>query len=225
MLMSPQENAAGAEDESPAATAAERDWRRIDLSAFRSSSRLGWKMRLSANLWRLVGQPLLRHSPSGIKGGRLFGALRVLLLRGFGARVGRGTTILPCEVTCPWNVEIGDHTWIGEGAWLYALAPIVIGNNVCVSQRASLCTGSHDMSDPAFALVTGEIRLKDGCWVCAGALIGPGVTLHEGAVAGAASVVFRDLPAMTVWAGNPCTLLKQRRLREPSTRDCEETHG
>lgn len=192
---------------------AEPDWSRIDLSAFSSSGRPSLRIRLLAILWRMIGLPLLRNSPCGIPGGGYFNRFRAFWLRCFGARVGKGTVILPCEIHCPWNVQIGDYVWIGEGAWLYALAPIVIGNSVCVSQRASLCTGSHDLSDPAFGLVVGEIRLKDGCWVCAGALVAPGVTLHEGAVLGANGVAVRDLPAMTVWVGNPCRFLKQRRIR------------
>ena len=95
--------------------------------------------------------PLVRHLPTGVSGGRIFGAMRVAVLRLFGARVGRGVNVQPCTVLLPWNLEVGDHVWIGEGADLYALAPIVIGNNVCVSQRARLCTGSHDISDPHFA--------------------------------------------------------------------------
>ncbi len=188
------------------------DWRDIDLSTFRSSLDLG-RHRWAANLWRLFGLPLLRHLPTGITGGRLFNALRVGLLRLFGARVGRGATVQPCRILGPWNLRIGNHVWIGEGADLYALVPIVIGNNVCVSQGAVLCTGSHDISDPAFGLITGEIHLKDGCWVCAGCFVGPGVTLHEGAVAAAGSVVVNDLPPMTVWGGNPCRFIKLRVIR------------
>lgn len=193
------------------------DWRRIDLSRFTCSYKIDRKTRILSKLWRLVGQPLLRCSPFGCTESRIINNFRVALLRLFGARVGRGVVIRPCEITNPWNVRIGDHAWIGEGVLLYSLAQIIIGRNACVSQRAFLCTGSHDISDPAFGLIVGEIHLKDGSWVCASAFIGPGVTLHEGAVAGANSSVFRDLPAMTVWVGNPCIFKKHRQIIDGKT--------
>jgi putative colanic acid biosynthesis acetyltransferase WcaF len=188
------------------------DWRDIDLSKFRGRPGLG-RRRLAANFWRLFGLPLLRHLPTGVTGGLILSAARVAILRRFGARIGHGVHIQPCTVLLPWNLEIGNHVFIGEGADLYALAPIVIGSHVCISQRAKLCTGSHDVSDPHFGLITGEIHLKDGSWVCADCFVGPGVTLCEGAVAAAGSVVVKDLPPMTVWGGNPCRFIKVRAIQ------------
>jgi putative colanic acid biosynthesis acetyltransferase WcaF len=194
-------------------TGVSADYCQIDLSKFSCSYKTELKTRILTKLWSIAGRPLFRYSSLGFSGGRFFDWFRAALLRLFGARVGRGVVIRPCEITSPWNFSIGDYSWIGQDALLCSLAPIAIGSHVCVSQRAFLCTGSHDVSDPNFGLVTGEIHVKDGCWVCAGVFIGPGVTLHKGAVAAAGSVVMRDLPAMSISGGNPCAFIKRRHIR------------
>jgi putative colanic acid biosynthesis acetyltransferase WcaF len=141
--------------------------------------------------------------------------LRRAVLRGFGARVGEGVIVKPqVKITFPWKLAVGDRAWLGEEAWIMNLAPVEIGRDVCLSQRAFLCTGSHDWSDPAFKLVTAPITVRDGAWICANAFVGPGVTIGERAVVTAGSVVTHDLPADMVCAGNPCEAVKPRRLRD-----------
>lgn len=122
-------------------------------------------------------------------GREVFNAVKIGLLKLFGAKIGRRVVIRACEIYYPWNLEIGNNVAIGYEANLYTLVPIRIGNNVTVSQRAFLCTGSHDPADPHIGLIVGEIILKDGVWAGAGTFICPGVTLNHGAIAAAASVV------------------------------------
>jgi putative colanic acid biosynthesis acetyltransferase WcaF len=98
--------------------------------------------------------------------------LRPPLLRAFGARVGRGVLIRHrVRVQWPWKLDIGDDCWIGEGAWLMNLEPITIEHDVCISQEALLCTGSHHHQDPAFEFDNGPIRIGAGAWVAARSLI------------------------------------------------------
>ena len=59
-------------------------------------------------------------------------------------------------------------------------------------------------------LISSPIILEDQCWVCAGAFIGPGITIQDGAVVGAMSVVTKDIEAWTVHAGNPARMIKKR---------------
>jgi len=156
-------------------------------------------------LWWLVQATLFRCSPQPMY------AFRRLLLRTFGAAVGRGVKIRPTAiVTYPWKVAIGDYSWIGDRAELYSLERIAIGAHCVVSQRSYLCTGSHDMADPGFSLVVKPIRLQDGAWVASDVFVCPGVTIGTMAVAAARSTVLRDIPAEEVHAGTPARLLKRR---------------
>lgn len=158
-------------------------------------------------LWLWIGLPLLRApwNPSS--------SLRRRLLRLFGSSVGQAVVIKPgVRVKYPWFLRVGDHAWLGEDVWIDNLAPVEIGSNVCISQGAYLCTGNHDWSDPAFGLKLGPIRIRDGAWIGAKAIVCPGITAAEGSVATAGSVVTKDLDPYTVYAGNPAVMLKPRRI-------------
>lgn len=189
-------------------------WRDIDFSKFGNTWWSPGRGMLIISLWRWIGMPLMKHLPCETFGERYFNGFKIRLLRLFGARIGKGAVIRACEIYYPWNLEIGDHVWIGYEANLYTLVPIRLGNNTCVSQRAFLCTGSHDICEPHFGLQVGEITLKDGAWAGACCFIGPGVTLHEGAVAAAGSVVVKDIPEMTIAGGNPAKVIGERVIEE-----------
>ncbi|MDF3140917.1 MULTISPECIES: putative colanic acid biosynthesis acetyltransferase [unclassified Streptomyces] len=127
---------------------------------------------------------------------------RPVLLRAFGARIGQRVLIRQrVRVHWPWRLDIGDDVWIGEDAWLLNLERISIGSNVCVSQGALLCTGSHQRLSPTFEFDNGPIRLEPGAWVAARAVVLRGVTVGRGAVVGAAAIAHRDIaPAEVVTA-------------------------
>jgi putative colanic acid biosynthesis acetyltransferase WcaF len=93
------------------------------------------------------------------------------------------------------------------------MAQIVLGERAIVSQDATLCAGTHDVTDRHFQLQVRPIALGADAWVAAEAFVGPGVTLGEGAVLGARAVAFKDLDPWTIYVGNPCTALKPRTLR------------
>lgn len=125
--------------------------------------------------------------------------VRALILRLFGARIGDGVLVRHrVRVHWPWKLSIGDNTWIGEGAWLLNLEPIIIGANVCISQEAFLCTGSHKRRSPTFEFDNAQIRIEDGAWIAARAQIMRGVTVHSNALVGAACLVIKDVPPNSV---------------------------
>jgi putative colanic acid biosynthesis acetyltransferase WcaF len=133
--------------------------------------------------------------------------LRCAVLRVFGAKVGRGVVIRSqVNINFPWRLEIGDHVWIGEEVMILSLDRVRIGSHVCISQRAFLCTGSHKFKKETFDLVTKPIVVEDGCWIAAGAFIGPGVTLRLNTVCSAGAVVMRDAGPDAVVSGNPAVV-------------------
>lgn len=119
---------------------------------------------------------------------------RCVLLRWFGAQVGERVFIRHgVRVLWPWKLSIGSDSWVGEGVWLLNLEPIELGDNVCLSQEAFLCTGSHDHRRPDFAYRNAPIRVGSGAWVGARAMLLPGVTVGQGAVVAAMTTVSRSV--------------------------------
>lgn len=138
-------------------------------------------------------------------------ALRVWILRIFGAKVGVGVNIKPCvNVKYPWFLEIGDYTWIGENVWIDNLAKVYIGSNVCISQGTMLLCGNHNYKKSTFDLMIGEITLEDGSWIGAQSVVCPGVTAHSHAVLGVGSVANHDLEAYCIYQGNPAIKVRER---------------
>ena len=160
---------------------------------------------MKEGLWRFVSLGLFELCPLKLS------ALKAAVLRCFGASVGRGVVIKPeVKITFPWKLTLGDHVWLGEGCWLLNLAPIEMGSNVCVSQRAFLCTGNHDYKSPTFDLITKPIQLAQGAWIGAGAFVSPGVSVGSQAVLTAGSVATTDLEPYGIYQGNPAVLIKKR---------------
>lgn len=116
--------------------------------------------------------------------------VRVEILRRFGAHVGERVLIRQrVRVHWPWKLRIGSDVWIGEGAWLLNLEEISIGDNVCISQEAFLCTGSHDPRSPTMEFDNAEVVVHDGAWVGARALVLRGSTIEQQEVVPAAGTV------------------------------------
>lgn len=135
--------------------------------------------------------------------------LRVAFLRMFGAKIGQRVVIRSnVNITFPWFVEIGDDVWLGDDVCILSLASVSVENDVCISQRAFLCTGSHDFRSRTFDLVTRPIMIRRGSWIAAQAFIGPGVEVGEGSVVSAGAVVHDPVPPRALVRGNPAVVVK-----------------
>ena len=88
---------------------------------------------------------------------------------------------------------------------------IEIGDDVLLAPNVIVCTAGHPV-DPALRAQGLEyakpIKIGNGVWVGAGAIILPGVTIGDHSVIGAGAVVNRDIPANCVAVGNPARVIK-----------------
>src|SRR5437763_15439424 len=135
-------------------------------------------------------------------------AFRSALLRAFGAKIGKGGCFgSNVNISFPWRLVVGDHVWMGDDVGILSLAQVTIESNVCVARRSLLCTGSHDMRREDFKLKVAPILIRTGSWIAIGSLILPGVTIGEGAVVSAGSVVLKNVPPNCLVRGNPATVV------------------
>lgn len=139
--------------------------------------------------------------------------LKVRLLRWFGANVGKGVVVKPgVNIKYPWNLTIGDHTWIGERVWIDNLDRVTIGKHCCLSQGALLLCGNHHYGKVTFDLMVKPIVLEDGVWLGALSVVTGGVTCYSHSVLAIQSVASQSLEEYFVYRGNPAVKLKERPL-------------
>lgn len=156
-------------------------------------------------LWGIVDTLFFKLSPRPLHHWRAF------LLRLFGAKIGKGVHVYPgVKIWAPWNLDLGDECGIANGVTLYSQGKITIGKRAVISQGAHLVAGTHDYTKPGFPLYTMPIAIGAYVWVAAEAFIHPGITIADGCVVGARSVVNKDLPGWMVCAGHPCKPIKAR---------------
>lgn len=161
--------------------------------------------RLGRLLWNVANTLFFRYSP------KVFFGWRASLLRLFGARVGKGVHVYPkVTIWAPWNLELGDECGISNQVILYSQAKISIGSRAVISQGAHVCAGTHDYTQPGFPLIAKPINIAGQAWVAADVFIHPGISIGEGCVIGARSVVDKDMPVWMVCSGHPCKPIKRR---------------
>lgn len=176
-----------------------------ELDRFELPKKFRGRNAVIVQLWWIIQGTLFAASP------QFMYRWRVILLRLFGAQIGRKVIIRPSvKVTYPWKLKVGDNSWIGDNVVLYTLGNIDIGNNVVISQKSYLCTGSHDYTKKTFDINALPIIVEDEAWVASDVYIAPGIKVGEGAVIGARSSVFNDMPSAMICVGSPARPVKSR---------------
>ena len=143
--------------------------------------------------------------------------VRTLIMRFVGFHIGRGSLMrgLPTIYgSGKWksNLTIGERCLFNIHITIDLAAPVTIGNAVSVGPQTMLITGSHQIGGSlhrAGELTPKPIQLNDGCWLGARCTILPGVTVGEGAIVAAGSIVTKDVPPNTLVAGVPAKIKRQ----------------
>lgn len=178
-------------------------------TSFRPSA-FSLRHKIARAAWAVVSSTLFRYSP------RPLYAWRRMLLRVFGARLGRNTVVhSTAKIWAPWNLTMEDQSCLSHDVDCYTVDKIRLGARSVVSQGAFLCTASHVLDDIAMPLVTSPIEVYADAWIAARAYVAPGVTIGRGAVVGACAVVTRDVGELEIVAGNPARTIGRRKLVLP----------
>jgi len=140
-----------------------------------------------------------------------FWNIRKNYLKLIGLKVGQDSFITKSNYfMSPWLIKIGAHTHINRGCTLDGRGIIEIGDNVSISHRVNIMTGSHDIQNPDFPGVYEKITIKDYAWLGVNSTILKGVTIGTGAIVAAGAVVTKDVPDYTIVGGVPAKTIGKR---------------
>lgn len=140
-----------------------------------------------------------------------FWFIRKLVLLVLGAKIGKGTR-LDMNITFldPNHLTIGNNSHLNRQCIIDSRGSISIGNNVSISFRSALLTGSHDYRSPKFNYVKSYIRIDDNVWIGFQSTIIGNIHIGEGAIVCAGAVVTKDVEPWTVVAGIPARKIAVR---------------
>ncbi len=140
-----------------------------------------------------------------------FNIVRILCLRLLGAQVGGGCAINHgLQVRVPRRIAIGGDVFLAEDVILDGRGGLKIGTHTSINSRAQIWTAQHDWSSPDFAFVSAPTDIGDYCWISANVIVLPGVTIGEGTVVAAGSVVTKSLEPWILAAGVPARKIRDR---------------
>ena len=176
----------------------------IDLSRAGAGNFKRTRRKFVEALWILV-EFLLVSNPLQVSSG-----VRAWTLRMFGARIGANVLLRPrLRVKFPWNLQVGDNCWLGEGVWIHNQGLVTIEDNAIVSQEAFITTGSHDIYS-TMDLIVEPVAIRRGAWITTRCIVLQGVEVGENTVVTPGSVVQKSLPAEGIYGGNPAKFVRQR---------------
>jgi len=132
-------------------------------------------------------------------------------------RIGEGSLLEPgCWLTLApqAQIEIGADCFLNRNTMLAALESIEIGDHTMLANGCFVGDSAHRFDDPDLPVTQqgftskGPVRIGANCWLGANVVVTSGVTIGDRCVIGANSVVTRDLPAGTIAAGVPASVIK-----------------
>lgn len=137
--------------------------------------------------------------------------IRILLLKFNGLKIGKNSVLYTYqEIRATSKIKIGNNTIIGFRSTLDGRGTIIIGNNVNISSEVAIYTNQHIPNDDFFKIESKSVIINDNVWISNRVILLPGVTIGEGAVIAAGSVVTKDIPRYEMHGGIPAKFIKKR---------------
>ena len=135
------------------------------------------------------------------------------LLKNLLGEVGEEVQIMPifrCEFG--FNIFIGNNVFVNYNCIFSDNGKIIIGDDVRIAPNTGIYTVNHafDPEERAIgAQIYEPVTIEDKVWIGANVIVLPGVTIGEGSIIGAGSVVTKDIPPRVIAVGNPCKVIRE----------------
>lgn len=109
----------------------------------------------------------------------------------------------------------GDYLFVGFGTYFGIHDDITIGNNVLIAAQTYIMTCTHNYEDHNTLIQqqgfrSAPVRIGNDVWIGCKVVILPGVSIGDGSIVGAGSVVTHNIPSFEVWGGVPARKIKNR---------------
>ncbi len=149
--------------------------------------------------------------------------IRFLFFKAVFKKLGKDVLIdYSCYFRYPSKISIGNNVAINRGCKFFGsrLAgnyTIKIGNNVAIGPEVTLLGAGHDYTRLSLPDSGGNIIIKDNVWIGACCTIIHGVTVGEGSVIAAGSLVTKNIPPYVIVAGIPAKIIKKREIKDNTT--------
>ncbi|QIZ72490.1 acyltransferase [Oxynema aestuarii] len=162
--------------------------------------------------FRIVAGSILSYIYNHLIGNFPLRKIRMAYLKAYLPEVGAGTSVqMGCRFLNGRKVHLGDRNVINFGCLFDGRHyEIRTGSDVSIGPEATILTLGHDPQSPEFSDKGGDVIIGDRVWIAYRAVVLPGVTIGEGAVVGAGSVVTKDVEPYSIVAGVPAKVIGRR---------------
>lgn len=121
------------------------------------------------------------------------------------------------KFSSPQNISLGDHVWIGNNVNIDGGGGVQIGSGCILARDIEIISSNHyfqgdDLMEVPYdkRFISKTVTIQENVWMGIRCVILPGVTIGEGAVIGACSVVTKDVPPLAIVGGNPAKVIRYR---------------
>ena len=168
-------------------------------------------LKRRSSLWSYFTQFVLEYIVNSVCPHIPFWTIRKQMLKLSRTRIGHESFIMrKCYIMQANKLSIGEYSHINRECLLDARGGITIGNNVSISHKVNIVSGSHDAQSKTFIGVFKPIVINDYAWLGIGCTILQGVNIGKGAVIAAGSVVTKDIAPFDIVAGIPARKIGTR---------------
>ncbi len=156
-------------------------------------------------IWGIVSRTIYKLIPSPAY------RTRRILLKLFGAKLDRTSRIRGgVDISAPWNLTMKRKSLIGEGAVIWAHAPILIGARTVISQYCFVSSARWKDNNPKLPETPAELVFGDDVWIATETVVVGGQHIPNGVLIGARSTVIEPLDPWTIATGHPAKSRRER---------------
>lgn len=166
------------------------------------------RYKIKSRIWSIINATIFRWSPFFMR------KYRVGIVKLFGAKLDWSCSLdASARIIDPWNLTMGELSSLGEHCCIRCRDKVTIGEKSCIGSDVYILTASHNILSPNFEMQTAPIVIGSNVWIATRATISKGITIGEGAVIGAESLVIKNVEPWTVVGGNPAKFIKKRIIK------------